>query len=214
MRNGKTAEYCRVATIQKLYEISDTTLRNWGSKGLIRTVKTQGNNNLYNLSDVNTLLNLEPNEQQRKTVGYCRVSSQKQSEDLKRQIETIQKENVEEIISDIGSGINFKKPGIKKLLQLVMDRKIRSITLSDKDRLCRFGYELFESICEYTNTEIILLHQINEDTRELADDLLSICNVFVAKKNGLRASRNRRERKELQLQESKIETNNHPEKLL
>eukprot|EP00835_Amoeboradix_gromovi_P006383 NODE_738_length_4687_cov_0.308849.p9 type:complete len:115 gc:universal NODE_738_length_4687_cov_0.308849:3933-3589(-) len=69
------------------------------------------------------------------------------------------------------------------------------ITIADKDRLCRFGYELFEDVCRYNGTEIVVLNAIeNDPDRELADDLLTICNVFVATKNGQSPARNKKER--------------------
>lgn len=195
MRNGKVSEYIRVATIRKKYDISDTKLRSWANSQLVRIVKTPGGNRLYHAGDIESLFGQEETEKRRR-ICYCRVSSQHQKEDLKRQVELLKNRfPEEEIIQDIGSGINYKKPGLQKLLGLVIENKVASITVVDKDRLCRFGFELFEQICRHYKTEILVLFPVSADgERELADDLLTIANVFVARKNGQRAARNRKER--------------------
>jgi predicted site-specific integrase-resolvase len=196
MRNGQDSEFIRVSKIQKTYDISDTKLREWANKGLVKFVKTPGGNRLYHSRDLSRLFGNQVKKEKR-CICYCRVSSQKQKEDLVRQREFIQERCPgQEIISDIGSGINFKKKGIQKLINLVLNDEIETITISDKDRLCRFGYELLEQICQHFGTKILVLHAPKQPDceRELADDLLTICNVFVAKKNGKRAARNKRER--------------------
>jgi len=104
------------------------------------------------------------------------------------------------IIKDIGSGINWNRPGFKRLLELVDKRKVATLTIAHRDRLCRFAYELVERIFEKAGVKIMVLSQgenHNPDPqKELSEDLLAITNHFVAQNNGLRFARNRRQRKE------------------
>ena len=98
---------------------------------------------------------------------------------------------------DIGSGLNWKRPGLETLLERIYQEGISEIVVAYKDRLCRFGFELFEWICQKHNTKILVLNHVSETedrTKELAEDLFSIVTVFVAKNNGLRASKNRQNR--------------------
>lgn len=123
-------------------------------------------------------------------ICYCRVSSRKQSEDLKRQISyMIEKYPEHIIIKDIGSGLNFKRKGLKKILELGINGEINELVISYKDRLARFGYEMIEWILKkYSDSDIIIINKDEEDTTkdEITKDLVAIMNVYVAKINGLR----------------------------
>jgi predicted site-specific integrase-resolvase len=145
----------------------------------------------------------------RTTVLYARVSSPHQVEDLNRQVEYLQtfcKEKYQsaELIKDIGSGLNWKRKGLETLLERIHEGDIEQVVVTYKDRLCRFGYELFEWICQKHDTKIVVLNKVSETsetetdrTKELAEDLFSIVTVFVAKNNGMRSSKNRQLRKEI-----------------
>eukprot|EP00835_Amoeboradix_gromovi_P003382 NODE_221_length_13987_cov_0.244888.p5 type:complete len:205 gc:universal NODE_221_length_13987_cov_0.244888:10134-10748(+) len=194
MRNEKNSKFIRVATIKKEFDVSDTQLRKWAEAGKVEYIKTPGGNGLYSSKDIKHLFGHV--EEEKKSYVYCRVSSQHQKEDLERQVLYMQEQCPgTEIIKDVGSGVNFKRHGFARLLKLVQENAVEKITIADKDRLCRFGYGLFEDVCRYHGTEIVVLNEIeNDPDRELADDLLTICNVFVATKNGRRAARNKKER--------------------
>src|SRR6056300_136978 len=204
MNNGKNkALYLRPATIQRTYDISNTFLLSLAKEKKVRSILTPGGNHLYHKKDLESQFRGESSEQRTK-IAYCRVSSQHQRDDLERQVAFVQQRHpCVEIFRDVGSGINFKKKGLQKVLQKIMSRSVEELIITDKDRLCRFGYELFETLCDFHGTKIMVLHQEYTDgERELADDLLTICNVFVARKNGQRAARNRRLRKE-EIEENK-----------
>lgn len=130
------------------------------------------------------------NKTNKKQICYCRVSSSKQKEDLDRQI--IQMKLVYptyEIISDIGSGLNFDRTGLNKIIEYAINGEIEVLVVAYKDRLARFGYELIEKlITNYSHGRIIILNQKEEETpeEEITKDLMSIMNVYVAKINGLR----------------------------
>lgn len=133
------------------------------------------------------------------TVCYCRVSSAKQKEDLKRQIKYMKEKYPDyEIMWDIGSGINFERKNLQKILKLAIEGKIEKIIVAYKDRLARIGYELIEWIVkEYSQGKIKIINKDEEETpaEELTKDIIQIMNVYVAKVNGLRKYQKKMEKK-------------------
>ena len=127
---------------------------------------------------------------QKKYICYCRVSSQKQKEDLERQINVMKEKFPNHIIiSDIASGLNFKRKGLLDIINMAIKNEIEEVVISYKDRLARFGYDLIEIILkEHSNAPIKILNKKEEKTteQELTEDIISIMNVYVAKINGLR----------------------------
>lgn len=108
------------------------------------------------------------------------------------------------VVKDIGSGLNWNRKGFKLLLESVHSRSIAEVVVSDKDRLCRFGFELVEWIFNKPNVKLVVLNGSpgeTDYTKELSDDLISITTVFVARHHGLRAGDNERRRNK-QLQEN------------
>ena len=123
-------------------------------------------------------------------ICYCRVSSLKQKEDLKRQIEfmKIQYPNYI-IIKDIGSGLNYNRKGLLEIIDKAIKGEINELVIAYKDRLTRFGFELIENIIKkYSNGKIIIVNKNNNETptEELTKDIIAIMNIYVAKVNGLR----------------------------
>jgi predicted site-specific integrase-resolvase len=93
------------------------------------------------------------------------------------------------IISDIGSGINFKRKGLQEIINMGIKNEIDEVVIAYKDRLARFGYELIETILkDHSNAKIIIVNKTEEKTptEELTEDIVAIMNVYVAKVNGLR----------------------------
>ena len=195
---NNTERYVRATNIKKMYDVSYTTLRRWAEDGKIRC--TDGAKRLYHLGDVQFQFNgrgtsIEP----RRKICYARVSSSHQKEDLERQIELLKSEFPNnEFITDIGSGLNWKRKGFKTLLDGIIGGMVEEVAISYKDRLCRFGYELIEYLCEKFNTKLVVLHKTIEPTpeTELSEDLLSIITIFVARNNGLRSGKNKKSREE------------------
>jgi len=126
----------------------------------------------------------------KKNICYCRVSSKKQSSDLERQIEYMKKKfPCHEIISDIGSGLNYERRGLKKILKYAINNELNELIVTYKDRLVRFGFELIEwLIKEKSHGTITILNNDEELTpqEEITKDIISIMNVYVAKNNDLR----------------------------
>ena len=163
------------------------TLYKMAENGEIDTAKI-GQRQLYNVDKYIREKQIEKVD--KKKICYCRVSSQKQKEDLKRQIEYMKKKYpTYEIISDIASGLNFKREGLNKIIDLAIKGEIDVVVVSYKDRLARFGYELIERIINtYSNGEIKVENKKEEETpeEEISKDIIAIMNVYVAKINGLR----------------------------
>jgi len=195
-------KYVRATNIRKIYDTSYTTLRRWSESGKIRCKRTPGGKRLYCIGDIQKYFNegKESEEEEKKRVCYARVSSNHQKEDLKRQIEQLKTEYPKhEIISDIGSGLNWKRKGFTSLLDRILSGTIEEIVVAYKDRMCRFGYELIEQICKKFDTKLVVLNKSEAEqnsTVELSKDLLSIVTVFVARNNGLRAGKNRKKLEE------------------
>jgi len=154
----------------------------------LQTIKV-GKRNMYNVKHYLETKGLYENKNKRR-VCYCRVSSQKQKEDLNRQIEYMKKEYpYHEIITDIASGINYERAGLQKILKYAIDGELDELVIAYKDRLTRFGFEMIEWIIKTKSNGKIKILNNNEETtptEEISKDILSIMNVYVAKINGLR----------------------------
>jgi len=200
-------QYISPYKIKKRFDVSSNTLRTWAEKGIISCIRIREGKGkrLYNISEVEKIFNIPSNERnKRKTICYARVSSDHQKEDLNRQIELFKKSFPEaEILSDIGSGLNYKRKNFQNLLNRIYKGEIERVVVTYKDRICRFGYELIEWLFKKSNTELMVLYNLSDSERsnesevnELAEDLLSITTVFVARNNGIRSGRYKRQRKE------------------
>lgn len=134
----------------------------------------------------------------RKIILYARVSSRAQKNDLIQQIDFIKKFSFnqgkifDEIYSDIGSGLNYKRKYFLKLIDEITNGLIDEIIIAHKDRLIRFGFELIENLCEKYNTKIIIINDENlSPTEEMTQDLISIIHVFSSRLYGLRKYKNK-----------------------
>ena len=103
-----------------------------------------------------------------------------------------------EVISDIGSGINYKKKGLKELIKLISQNQVDKVVVLYKDRLLRFGYELVEYIASLYNCEIEIIDNTEKsEQQELVEDLVQIITVFSCRLQGKRANKARKLVKEL-----------------
>jgi len=128
----------------KLLKIHYHTLYKLADNNEIDTIK-KGSRQYYNVNNYLKDKGIVKTQVNKKYICYCRVSSQKQKDDLKNQIEYMKKEYpYHEIISDIASGLNYERPGLKKILKYAIDGEIEELVIAYKDRLMRFGFELIE----------------------------------------------------------------------
>ena len=187
------SQYVNSKTILQRWAVSTSSLRRWSAQHRINEVRTPGGRRLYKLSDVELLLSAK--SETRTVTAYARVSTVKQSEDLARQVKVLRSGGCTEIFSDVASGMNWKRQGLLNLLQKVHEGKVQSITVTHKDRLCRFAFELVEWILSRNQTRLIVLDKepaVVEDTQELAEDLMAIVTSFSTRYYGKRSGRKRK----------------------
>ena len=197
------SKYYSINKFSKILGVSAQTLRNWDKKGKLHPHHTSSNGyRYYSHEQLNQVMNVKPNLD-RIVIGYCRVSSNKQKDDLERQIENMKlyltaQGKPFEIISDIGSGINYKKKGLKELMKRISQNKVDKVVVFYKDRLLRFGFELVEYIASLYDCDIeIIDHTEKTEQQELVEDLVQIITVFSCKLQGKRANKARKLVKEL-----------------
>lgn len=186
--------YLSINKVAKQLNKSAQTLRNWEKTGeLIPAYKTKSGYRYYTEEQINKLLGVE--EKERVTIGYCRVSSRKQQDDLERQIENMRnylcaKGYKFEIITDIGSGINYNKVGLNILIDKVIKGEVDKVVVLHRDRLLRFGFELVENLCRRYGTFIEVVDNTTKtEEQELVEDLVQIITVFSCKLQGKRANK-------------------------
>ena len=181
------------------------TLRNWDKKDILKpSYVTKGGTRYYSQEQLNHFLGLKSEKQiNKKIIGYCRVSSHKQKDDLERQIENVKtymyaKGYQFEIITDIGSGINYNKKGLNQIIDMVTNSEVEKIVVLYKDRLIRFGYELIENLCDKFGTVIEIIDSTEKtDEQELVEDLVQIITVFSCRLQDKRANKAKKMIKEL-----------------
>jgi len=182
-------DYVNTKEAKKMLRVTANTLRRWDKEDKITTIRTPSGIRLYNRECILKILNPEGNIDERRQVAYCRVSSKKQVDDLERQKDSIRSSHPNhELVEDIGSGINFKRKGLQRILEWSMQGKLKEVVVSHRDRLCRFAFELIEWIFAKNNTKLVVLDKTEYKTRseELAEDVLAIIQVFACREMGKR----------------------------
>jgi len=189
-----------ISKAAKILGVSEITLRRWDEEGKLVASKTEGGHRRYDLSKIRPetvhRFNFTDN---RNTIAYARVSSHDQKNDLERQKQVLElfcSKNgwTFDIISDLGSGMNYHKKGLRKLLEAILDDSAGRLVLTHKDRLLRFGAELVFAICEAKGVEVVIINK-GEDTtfeEDLAADVLEIITVFSARLYGSRSKKNKK----------------------
>ena len=205
-------KYYSIGEFAKAIEKTTKTLRNWDKAGKLKPARVEESGyRYYSQEQLNHFLGLKPEQQkQKKIIGYCRVSSQKQKDDLERQIEYVKmymyaKGYQFEIITDIGSGINYNKKGLSQIFDMVTNSEVEKIVVLYKDRLVRFGYELIENLCnKFGTTREIIDNTEKTEQEELVEDLIQIVTVFSCRLQGKRANKAKRMIQELAKDEKDI----------
>ena len=189
-------KYYSSKTVTKILGVTAQTLRNWDKDGKLKPAYIKSNGYRYYSED--SILSYT---QERKTkkdlnvIGYARVSSKKQTDDLERQVNNLKiyldnKYKSYDIITDIGSGINCTKKGLQLLIDKINKKEVDVIVVLYKDRLLRFGFELVEYFARINNVKIEVLDKINKtQDEELVEDLIQIITVFSCKIQGKRKTK-------------------------
>ena len=185
-----------IGKFSKEIGVSISTLRTWDKTGYLKPAKVLDNGyRYYSDEQIDKYLNVDSDIDDRKIVLYARVSTKKQMDDLGRQIENLKtyaytKGYSFELITDIGSGLNYKKEGLKKLIRMVCNKEIKKLVILYKDRLVRFGFELIEEVCRINDVEIEIIDNTTvSKEQELTDDLIQIITVFANRLYGSRSKK-------------------------
>lgn len=178
--------------MSELIGVSVSTLQRWDRDGTLKAYRNPKGRRYYTEEQYLNYVD-KPIKDQRKVIGYLRVSSRNQIDDLKNQKQSIKQHCnakgivIDDYMTDIGSDLNYNRKKWNSLLKQVMNNEIETIYITYKDRFIRFGYEWFEKLCQQFNTQIVILN--DKDTspqQELVEDLISIIHVFSCRINGLR----------------------------
>ena len=185
--------------MEKLYTLKDAskllgvhvkTIQRWDKEGKIRCVRTVGGKRRVPESEIKRILGIH---EKRKIVGYARVSSHTQKDDLERQIELIKSYAKEkgwdiEILKDVGSGLKEDRRNFKKLLKMVMNKEVSKVVITYPDRLTRFGFKILEEFFKSYGTEIVVINKEEKSPQEeLIEDLITIISHFAGKLYGMRS---------------------------
>lgn len=186
-----------IGKFAKSLGVSIQTLRNWDKEGKLKpTYVTENGYRYYSEDLLNKFRNIKNvNKIKKKNILYARVSTKSQKDDLDRQVDNLKQYAYSkgysfEIITDIGSGINYKKEGLLKMINLVECGEVDRIIILYKDRLIRFGYDLIEYICKLNDTKIeIVDNSTISKEQELTEDLIQIITVFANRLYGARSKK-------------------------
>lgn len=183
-----SSKYLKPREASALAGVNTATLRRWEEEGKVKVNREISGHRRYDRDSILQAINSSEYVAPLNKVNVCyaRVSTYSQKQDLQRQIDIFSVEFPDyEIIKDIGSGLNYKRPGLTKLIDLAISGKLGHVVITHKDRLCRFGYELVERlITDYSNGKIIVLnHKDTSPEEELSNDIISIITVFSARLN-------------------------------
>lgn len=190
-------ELLSIGKFAKAVGVHPTTLRRMHETGeLIPCHISKGGTRYYSQEQLRKFLGVTVSEDNKKLViGYCRVSTPSQKDDLATQVQNLKtymyaKGYSFEIIEDIGSGINYNKKGLKALISKINNQEISKVVVLYKDRLVRFGFELIAYLCEINNVELEIVDNTEQSKeQELTDDLIQIVTVFANRLYGQRSKK-------------------------
>jgi putative resolvase len=187
MKNYKPNEFA------ELLNVSVKTLQRWDREGILKAYRMPSNRRYYTYEQYLDYRGIQKQENGGKKVIYTRVSTNNQKDDLQNQIKFLQDFTnakgmiIDEIIKDIGSGLNYNRKEWNKLITECMEGKIDKIIITHKDRFIRFGYSWFERFLGKYNVEILVVNnELLSSQEELVQDIISILHVFSCRIYGLR----------------------------
>lgn len=189
-------ELLSIGKFAKTVGVTTTTLRRMHQSGeLIPAHISNGGTRYYSTEQLKLF---QSSNNERIVIGYCRVSTPSQKDDLETQVQNVKsymyaKGYKFDIIKDIGSGINYKKKGLKELINRIENNEVSKVVILYKDRLIRFGFELIEYLCEINNVEIEVIDNSEcSKEKELTDDLIQVITVFANRLYGQYSKKTKR----------------------
>jgi len=194
MTNG--ARYISGSKASRLLGISQQTLRAYADKEKIESLRTPGGQRRYNV-DKYIAEQVSHYTAARKSIIYARVSTRKQKRDLDHQVEFLRtKFPTFDVVTDIGSGVNFNRRGFKRILELEVSGHLETVAVAHKDRLCRIAFDLVEWMLQRHGCKTIVVQgpQVHEGPdAEFVDDVISVIHSFSARTYGHRSYRTRQD---------------------
>lgn len=199
--NDKQKNFVSVGEASRLTGLEAQTIRKMADEASIICYRTPSGQRRINLQSIqafisNNISSKKEQDIQKQNFIYARVSTKKQMDDLSRQLEFLRKPEYATytVVTDIASGINFKRKGLSTILDACIQNRIGNIVVAHRDRLCRFGFDFIELLVTKTGGKIIVLEDSNDKTseQELTEDLLSIIHVFSCRQMGKRSYANRK----------------------
>lgn len=195
--NTKNIKNYKPKDFAELLGVSVKTLQRWDRNGILKANRTPTDRRYYTYKQYLQFKGIQTDNDIRDIVIYARVSTRNQKDDLHNQVEFLKQFCnakgiiVNQCIEDFGSGLNYNRKKWNKLLEEVMENKIKTIIISSEDRFIRFGYDWFERFCKKFNTEIIIVNNESlSPNEELVQDVISILHVFSCRLYGLRKYKN------------------------
>jgi excisionase family DNA binding protein len=160
--------------------VSVSSLRRWEAEGKVKSIRTPGGQRRYCIEEYES--------EGKSIVCYARVSTHGQKDDLERQAEFLRSKYPRaEIITEIGSGLNFKRKRFLSILERIYQRDVGLLAVAYPDRLARFGFPLIEWICQQSECKLVVLNESKlSPHEELVQDILSILHCFSTRLYGLR----------------------------
>jgi predicted site-specific integrase-resolvase len=207
-----SAKFVKPKKAEEVFGVHRRTLKRWAEEGLIKFLRPGGTGQtLYDVSTATneshkaTLTDTAVEQPDRTDAIYARVSTRKQAPDLERQLATLRLAHPNAtVFSDVASGLNFKRKGLRDLLKLVFQGRVRHVHVAHKDRLCRFAFDLIEYVfAQHGATITVDAESATSDEQELAQDVLSVITVFGARLHGKRSGQGRKRRREEEEEASK-----------
>ncbi|MCW6051300.1 IS607 family transposase [Lyngbya sp. CCAP 1446/10] len=190
-----------ISEASKELGVSTKTLRRWADDGKIKFERSPTNQRRFYLSDIKRIIPRDIDQvDARITINYARVSSHDQKADLIRQAQVLEAFSASkgwqfETIQDLGSGLNYQKKGLKKLLKRILSGEVGRLVITHKDRLLRFGAELVFAMCEEFDTEVVIVNKSSEELtfeQELVTDMIELVTVMSARMYGARSHKNKK----------------------
>ena len=194
------SRYLSIGKASERLGVSISTLRRWETQGRLIPERTKAGHRRYEAAQIERVVNSRvAGKTAARTIAYARVSSSDQKEDLTRQQQVLELFCAKngwsyEVVSDLGSGMNYHKKGLVRLLNELVDGDVERLVITHKDRLLRFGAELVFAICEIKNVEVVIINKDEDRSfeQELAQDVLEIITVFSARLYGARSKKNQK----------------------
>jgi putative resolvase len=181
-----------VTQFVKLIGVSVKTLQRWDREGRLTPSRTPTNRQVYTDEHLAQIIpRRHPAE--RKTGVYMRVSSQAQKPDLVHQRTVLEQFCaarglvVTDWVSEIGRGLNFKRPRFLALVDQIVRHEVAQVIIAHKDRLMRFGFALFAHLCQQHDCQLVVMNtETLSPEQEMVQDLMTIVHCFSSRLYGLR----------------------------